>query len=113
MIKRMLSWGLILSLLLTLFPVTVLAAEETVPEDQQPPALAALCTCGGQPDESGVIVHKGGCPSAVQTGPSTGTEEPVTGTGGPAAGTEGPAASTEGPVTGTEEPTTGTAAGQN
>ena len=35
MIKRILSWGLILSLLLTLLPVSAMAAEENRSEDGQ------------------------------------------------------------------------------
>ena len=118
---RMLSWALIFSLLFTLLPVSAMAAEETLPEDGQLPAAAAQCTCGAQPDESGVIIHKDGCPLAVQAEPAleteepttgaeepvTGTEEPVTGTEEPAAGMEEPAAGTEEPATGTEEPATG------
>ena len=74
--KRMLSWGLVLSLFLTLLPVPALAAEDnTLSGDGQLAAAAAQCSCGAQPDEAGVVTHAEGCPLAVQEDVTPGTAE--------------------------------------
>lgn len=98
MIKRMLSWGLIFSLLLALFPVTAKATDETLPEDGQSPAVAAQCNCGAQPDEAGVVTHAESCPVAAQEEPIPEAEEPVPEAEEPATGTEKPVQETEEPV---------------
>ena len=92
--KRMLSWGLVLSLFLTLLPLPALAAEDTLSGDGQLAAAAAQCSCGAQPDEAGVVTHAEGCPLAVQEDVTPGTEEEQ-----PTQGTE-----EEQPAQGTEEP---------
>ena len=83
--KRMLSWGLVLSLFLTLLPLPALAAEDTLSGDGQLAAAAAQCSCGAQPDEAGVVTHAEGCPLAVQEEVTPGTEEEQ-----PTQGTEEP-----------------------
>ena len=60
--NRMLSWGLILSLLLTLLPVPAMAAEDELAGDSLPVMESTQCTCGGTADADGVIVHTEGCP---------------------------------------------------
>ena len=121
--KRMLSWGLLLSLLLTMLPVSAVAAEDelagdglTVTESAQctcgtepdeagtvthadscPLYEAPVCTCGAEPNEAGIVIHTDGCPLAVQ-------EEPPLETKAPPAETEDPPAETEQPSTETEEP---------
>ena len=106
--KQILSWGLILSLLLTLLPVSAVAADETLPEDRQLAEETAQCTCGAEPDAEGIVTHAEGCPLATQKEPVLETEEPTAGVGEPATETEKPATETEKPVTETEEPATGT-----
>ena len=123
MMKRMLSWGLLLSLLLTMLPVSAVAAEDelagdglTVTESAQcicgtepdeagtvthadscPLYEAPVCTCGAEPNEAGIVIHTDGCPLAVQ-------EEPPLETKAPPAEMEDPPAETEHPSTETEEP---------
>ena len=110
--KRMLSWGLALSLFLTLLPLPALAAEDTLSGDGQLAAAAAQCSCGAQPDEAGVVTHAEGCPLAVQEEVTPGTEEeqPVQGTEeeqpvqGPEEEQPAQGAEEEQPAQGTEEP---------
>lgn len=68
--KRILNWGLILSLLLTMLPVSVMAEEDELAGDGLSVTESTQCTCGAQPDEEGIIAYADGCPLAVQ-------EEPV------------------------------------
>ena len=71
--KQFLSWGLILSLLLTLLPVPAIAAENEVDGDGLLVTESTQCTCGAQPDEAGSITHTEDCP--LYTEPET--EEPA------------------------------------
>ena len=106
--KQILSWGLILSLLLTLLPVSAVAADETLPEDRQLAEETAQCICGAEPDAEGIVTHAEGCPLATQKEPALETEEPTAGAGKPATETEKPVTETEKPAAGTEQPTPGT-----
>ncbi|MGI5963039.1 MAG: Calx-beta domain-containing protein, partial [Lawsonibacter sp.] len=110
--KRILSWGLILSLLLTLLPVSAMATEGEVSGDGLSVTESTPCTCGAESDAEGIVTHAEGCPFAVQgdttpgtEGSVTGTEEPTSEMEEPATGTEEPTSEMEEPVTGTEEPT--------
>ena len=60
--KRILSWGLILSLLLTMLPVSVVAAEDELVGNSLSVTESTQCTCGAEPDADGVMVHQEGCP---------------------------------------------------
>ena len=60
--NRMLSWGLILSLLLTMLPVSAMAAEDELAGDGLSVMESTQCTCGAEPDADGVTVHQEGCP---------------------------------------------------
>lgn len=75
--NRMLSWGLILSLLLTMLPVSAMAAEDELAGDGLSVMESTQCTCGAEPNAAGVTVHQEGCPlyeaPAVEEPP---TEEP-------------------------------------
>lgn len=74
--KRVLSWGLILSLLLTMLPVSTIAAEGERSGDSRSVTESTQCICGGQPDETGIITHIKGCTQAAQE-PVPGAEEPT------------------------------------
>lgn len=102
--KRILSWGLILSLLFTLLPVSALATGETLPEDGQPAEEPVQCTCGAEPDAEGIVTHAEGCPFAVQEEPAAGTEDPPAEAEDPPAETEDPPAQPEEPPVETEQP---------
>ena len=60
--KRMLSWGLLLSLLLTMLPVPAIAAESQVDGGGLPAMESIQCTCGAEPGEAGAVIHADGCP---------------------------------------------------
>lgn len=60
--NRMLSWGLILSLLLTMLPVSAMAAEDELAGDGLSVMESTQCTCGATADADGVTVHQEGCP---------------------------------------------------
>lgn len=60
--KRMLSWGLLLSLLLTMLPVPAIAAENQVDGGGLPVTESTQCTCGAEPGEAGAVIHAEGCP---------------------------------------------------
>ena len=81
--KQILSWGLILSLLLTLLPVSAVAADETLPEDGQLAEETAQCTCGAEPDAEGIVTHAEGCPLATQKEPALEAAELTAGGGNP------------------------------
>ena len=60
--NRMLSWVLALSLLLTMLPVSAMAAEEELAGDGLSVTESTQCTCGAEPDEAGTVTHADGCP---------------------------------------------------
>ena len=60
--NRMLSWVLALSLLLTMLPVSAMAAEDERAGDGLPVTETTQCTCGAEPDEAGTVTHTDGCP---------------------------------------------------
>lgn len=91
MIKRMVSWGLIFSLLLTLLPVSTMAMEGTLPEDGQLAEETAQCSYGAPPDVEGTVTHAEGCPLVTQEEPALETEEPSTGAEEPTTGIKLPA----------------------
>lgn len=60
--NRMLSWVLALSLLLTMLPVSAMAAEDELAGDGLSVTESTQCTCGVEPDEAGTVTHADGCP---------------------------------------------------
>ena len=60
--KQILSWVLALSLLLTMLPVSAMAAEDELAGDGLSVTESTQCTCGAELDADGAIVHQEGCP---------------------------------------------------
>ena len=62
MIRKILSLYLILSLILTFLPISAMATEGILTEDEYSVTESAQCTCGAQADADGMIVHTESCP---------------------------------------------------
>ena len=60
--KRILSWIVAMSLLLTMLPVSAMAAEDELAGDGLSVTESTQCTCGAELDADGAIVHQEGCP---------------------------------------------------
>lgn len=60
--KRILSWIVAMSLLLTMLPVSAMAAEDELAGDGLSVTESTQCTCGTELDADGAIVHQEGCP---------------------------------------------------
>ena len=103
--RRMLSWGLVLSLFLTLLPMKTMATEGSFSEDGHLTAEAEQCTCGAQPDAAGAIIHAEGCSLVSEEESSSDKEETATGTEATTPGTEATTPETEATTPETEEPT--------
>ena len=56
--KQILSWVLALSLLLTMLPVSAMAAEDELAGDGLSVTESTQCTCGAELDADGAIVHQ-------------------------------------------------------
>ena len=75
--KRILSGGLILSLLLMLLPVSAMATEGEPARDGFSVMESPQCTCSAKPDAEGHVAHTEGCSLAAQEKPAFATEPAI------------------------------------